>query len=186
MFVGNVQTIRKRVKNKQSKKKYKKNERKKIEWKSENSKKKKEKRKSSEKEGGGVARILFFNWVIYDPSDDLRSYSDDDCFVFTVRKKTTRSSWFFFFFCSPLSFPSFAFFSCFSQSVCFFSTIFFATYYSSSDKQRVILLRLGFFFRVYTCIRFLLWRFFVFPFFFFFFLRAADSEKKIPQGRRKY
>lgn len=102
MFVGNVQTIRKRVKNKQSKKKYKKNERKKIEWKSENSKKN-EKRKSSEKErGGGVARILFFNWVIYDPSDDLRSYSDDDCFVFTVRKKTTRSSSFFFFLLATL------------------------------------------------------------------------------------
>lgn len=102
MFVGNVQTIRKRVKNKQSKKKYKKNERKKIEWKSENSKKKNEKRKSSEKERGGVARILFFNWVIYDPSDDLRSYSDDDCFVFTVRKKTTRSSSFFFFLLATL------------------------------------------------------------------------------------
>lgn len=181
MFVGNVQTIRKRVKNKQSKKKYKKNERKKIEWKSENSKKN-EKRKSSEKErGGGVARILFFNWVIYDPSDDLRSYSDDDCFVFTVRKKTTRSSSFFFF-CLPLSFPSFAVFSCLSQSVCFFSTIFFATYYSSSDKQRVISLHLGFFFRVYTCMRLFLGRLFIFSLF----LRAADSEKKIPQGRRKY
>lgn len=48
--------------------------------------------------------------MIYDPGDDLRSYNDDDCFVFTVSgRKITRSSssffsflllLFFFFFCS--------------------------------------------------------------------------------------
>lgn len=61
MFVGNVQTIRKRVKNKQSKKKYKKNERKKIEWKSENSKKKNEKERVAKKRDGrgGSADIIF-------------------------------------------------------------------------------------------------------------------------------
>lgn len=60
MFVGNVQTIRKRVKNKQSKKKYKKNERKKIEWKSENSKKKNEKERVAKKRGGGGCADIIF------------------------------------------------------------------------------------------------------------------------------
>lgn len=69
--------------------------------------------------GGGVARILFFNWVIYDPSDDLRSYSDDDCFVFTVRKKTTRSSSFFFFACHSPFLPSLFFLACLNLSAFF-------------------------------------------------------------------
>lgn len=38
-------------------------------------------------------RILFFKRVIYDRGDDLRSYND--CFVFTVRKKTILSFFFF-------------------------------------------------------------------------------------------
>lgn len=80
----------------------------------------KKERVAKKREGGGVARILFFNWVIYDPSDDLRSYSDDDCFVFTVRKKTTRSSSFFFFFaCHSPFLPSLFFLACLNLSAFF-------------------------------------------------------------------
>lgn len=177
MFVGNVQTIRKRVKNKQSKKKYKKNERKKIEWKSENSKKKKEKRKSSEKEGGGVARILFFNWVIYDPSDDLRSYSDDDCFVFTVRKKTTRSSWFFFFFARHSPFLPSRFFLA-SLNLSAFSPPFFLLRTTRRQTSNVLFCYVSASFSAYTlayassCEDFSF-----FPFSFFFFARCGLGKK---------
>lgn len=143
----------------------------------------KKERVAKKRGGGGCADIIF----------QLGDIRPKRRFTELQRRRLLRfyspekdnSFFFVFFFCLPLSFPSFAFCSCFSQSVCFFSTIFFATYYSSSDKQRVISLRLDFFFRVYTCIRFFLGRFFIFSLFPFF-LRAADSEKKIPQGRRKY
>ena len=116
--------------------------------------------------------------MIYDPSDDLRSYSDDDCFVFTVRKKTTRSSWFFFFFARHSPFLPSRFFLA-SLNLSAFSPPFFLLRTTRRQTSNVLFCYVSASFSAYTlayassCEDFSF-----FPFSFFFFCALRTRKKR--------